>query len=355
MRSISRRSALVVGPLALGTLLLGANRAYANENSLTTLPLNTIETTAAGVRMAATSVPQICFDTEFSQAMPWLQTLSLNFSGSTSRIVGTKLSMSFDNRTSQWTGSPAIWRQDSDLIELQTRMAPSNSSQDVLEITFPEKIADVTGDSSAFQLYIPLAAGALYPNENIGPVTPSLVKVENIPGLEISVIPTTPVQTGLAWGAEVSAIWDRVDIKGLGYSVPQVIRVQSVGPGPIPSGSLLNISADNAIVTSLDFRSITLSSTGANFSVSQLDNAQNLANSVHKTLVFDQVVQPGISVMIAVDSKASTATPTSRDLSFSTVEFIGNGDKVFARQTDRYAISRVTSSGRSQLSNSLIS
>lgn len=94
---------------------------------------------------------------------------------------------------------------------------------------------------------LPLRARHLYPAENIGAVAPLTVELARAGGRErrASVWQASEqVTSGPVWGAHVSASF--VETAGT-YRAPTVVRVESVGPRPVPAGSLVRIEVDHAV------------------------------------------------------------------------------------------------------------
>ena len=94
---------------------------------------------------------------------------------------------------------------------------------------------------------LPLRARHLYPAENIGAVAPLTVELSRAGRRERrAYVWKAPEQvtSGPVWGAHVSASF--VETAGA-YRAPAVVRVESVGPQPVPAGALVRVEVDHAV------------------------------------------------------------------------------------------------------------
>ncbi|NYE95611.1 hypothetical protein FHU41_001861 [Psychromicrobium silvestre] len=353
---ISRRAALGVAPAAFGAIFLNVGSAHASGET-STISTEMTSSQANGVKITVTAVPQTCFNPGFTRAITWQQPLRIDFSGKISKLGGTRLIINFDNRVARWTGIPAIWTHGGNPAEVSSHTTGTpNPMMDQLQINLPAQLSDIAPGAAAAQLYLPLDTLPLYPLDNIAPVNPTKIEVEALPKFLLVCTATIPEIAGTPWGAELSAVWARLNLSGKGYSVPRSVRIQSVGPGPIPAGTLLKFTGDSGVVASLDLGSAVLTETGAPFPTVIRTGSKKLPNSLHRELILKQDIPAKTSITLNLISTTNQQKLSDRDVSFATVELIATkGKSALVRQTGRYSLSRVTSSGKAQLSDSLIS
>lgn len=217
---------------------------------------------------------------------------------------------------------------------------------------------------------LPLRPRPLYPVENLGVPTPFTIvarRPDTAQTRTYSWSAPTSTSTVAVWGAVVSAGWSATDGVNGTYRLPSALRVESVGPLPVPCGTLLTIDLDAAIVGSCSVTAALLESPpppapaesaaggAGSQTVRQLLDVGGLGcvstddvGTLRTTVRLPQV--PARSSLELTVSCAPTGTSVGRAVRFASVALVAaGGAQERLRDTGGYSTADVTASGNPQV------
>lgn len=179
------------------------------------------------------------------------------FAGDVAQLLGSVVSIAFDQRGSRWTGGNALLTSGA----LQVTVAPNSTTVGHTQ-TLRVPIPNTATLSSEVYLSVPLDSAIAYPHENVGVIERStIVIIGNNAPRQIALPSATHGTPGLAWGWEVFGAWSTIESvsasRGSQYSYPSGVRFHSVGPASIPANSSLTLTVDPAVIEGLAVRSMT--------------------------------------------------------------------------------------------------
>jgi hypothetical protein len=258
------------------------------------------------------------FSTDFTSQLPYSVLLGAIIAGGSSDLARSTITVCFDERGQCWSGESAIL-QSNTTTKLRTKHS-NIGSRGTLEIELPAGpgVQHVT-------VLFPLRQTRRYPAENVGPLGATTFRIagpEIVPVAAVAVPDAMP-SFGLAWGAEVLATWARTeDVRssaGDSYAYPLEITLSSVGPGPVPSGSAVQIVADGAIIRSMSVASVSVD--GATEAAWNFAPRNSSAQS-GGVVVLNQALAAGSTLRIAIDSQLNSAPAISDSITYGRVTLI---------------------------------
>lgn len=141
--------------------------------------------------------------------------------------------------------SAGYLRRGERLIRLHTPDVSGSGNLASATYSIPPGARDGSGELAVIS---PLTGIVAYPGDLIeDPIRPRMVLLQGSQEMHHELI---QAETDLAvspWGIELSAGWDHIDnVDGRGgvYRVPSVLRLDSVGPNPMPAGTEVHLVSD---------------------------------------------------------------------------------------------------------------
>lgn len=267
------------------------------------------------------------FNPDFTTASPFSEVFGCQISGPRSAISGATITVAFDARVSAFTDQEVVFSglEKSTIVSLPVVGVPGS-------FTF---VVPTVGEGSAeivTQLALPLRKTLGYPNENIAPVEPTVITVTPLNGSAPMMLTASPVDaatTGLAWGVVAAPIWAEAMVnraESSTYSYPAFLKLDSVGPGPIPVGTTLTISADAALVSSLTVESIFVDDDRVVLAESKATQAL-VDGMLVTTIVLVQPVAPFGSLTVELSAVARAAPARIDHISYCMVAVSPAGER----------------------------
>lgn len=237
---IGRRGVLVGGVGLVSLALLG---------EITAGPA-TAETLPSPIRAAPTQPRMI-------------NTFSADFGTVFSSSVGSVVQLSCDHKVE--TGARCEVTYDARLYEVSTPMiiTPRHVKSAEAQTTVEGNLGQATfavdsafgGEDGDLAVLVPLIPRELYPAENIGRIATPVMRVVTTDGS------ATHVELGMSdeeavavpWGVELSGSWVEIPVRegraARTYRLPALVRLRSVGPGPIPAGTVVAVTLDRSVAS----------------------------------------------------------------------------------------------------------
>ncbi|QIM17975.1 hypothetical protein G7066_03500 [Leucobacter coleopterorum] len=151
-----------------------------------------------------------------------------------------------------WASSVAAVHSDSvvivagDSLTLTKHVITEHAG--ISTMSFP--LSGIDKGSSAEELVcaLPLRSRIAYPNDQIaGEYTPvARISIPEQPPIEIVATSSLSARPGEVWGSELSIIWASVSGKPEDQEIrtlPQSVRLSSIGPGAVPAGASLTVES----------------------------------------------------------------------------------------------------------------
>jgi len=227
-QSISRRSLFAWS--GTGALGLSVGTVFHPSGSAQATQAVTLTTSASAF---TTFAPD--FTERFMNALP--RTIELAAPGS---LAGATLRVDFDSSMIALTGDAAQL-----VCGDHVQQSPVQPGDGFVTITIPNSVR-----SRNVVVGVPLCATVRYPGENIGRSAPS--KAILTIGDGVTSADFEPAGTGahgLAWGGAIDVSWQREPTaEASSYYSPALVALTSVGPGPLPAGTLVRVHTDAVLV-----------------------------------------------------------------------------------------------------------
>lgn len=194
----------------------------------------------------------VYFTAGHTSAVPWKLPMVLSVHAAGEVLKGARIEIGWDARLASATSETVIVANDT---EMSVVAATVKAGQ--LEFMWPSDM-DATSKRTQYQCVLPIRRSDLFPFDSLDSVRTAgaVVHFRNSRApLEVIAVPDAAAAQGLAWGASLSVLWGPQD-PGTSASFPSVIRVESVGPAPIPAEAIVEIAVDVSKVASLQFVSV---------------------------------------------------------------------------------------------------
>ncbi len=266
------------------------------------------------------------FSSSFATLAPYLTVGTIRIKGSAASLSEALAEVRFDPRVVQLTSRDAFLSHHRDVLRLDVDAVPSDSG--LLTMRLPHLVESRPGPIET-TVSLPLAMRDLYPHEDVGPAMPTTASLRSSDTSRvIATAGGSPGKSsgGRAWGAEITAVWSdiAVDTEHT-YSYPAFIRLDSVGPGPVPVHSEVTLVADPNLV-GLTLTSAFVGDTPAKGSRSAPSvSAEELSDGVTRVVLFEALAA-GKSLSLAIDAVAAASPVSARELTYSRCTFQGPGD-----------------------------
>ena len=171
--------------------------------------------------------------------------------GSPGLARGTQITVRFDPRIYELASRPALTESGRPLA-----MSPIDGNGEPGAATWR-----IDQDVAAGQVVVAQFGRLVvpsYPDDLIRQVAPVLLEVQSSDGrpLAAQTLSQPLVQQGLPWGVRLGVIWNEVITESASVWLPAVITMHSIGPGPIPAGSGLSLTAEPRLSRSLRLTSL---------------------------------------------------------------------------------------------------
>lgn len=337
---VPRRTVLtwLAGAGAIGTLQLVAGP------GAIAAPSGSAEVKSTGPETIQTSFFSEDFTTEFKLEVPAFVELAVD-----APVTGATVTVTYDPRL--FTPDPFAVM----LVESPPTLRPvdlANTANGKVTFTFADALLPGHGPVA---IHLPLRAVDLYPNENLGQVSPVAVTVTDDGGGTLASITTDPGAGAqvAAWSAEMSAAWGQTEVHqgratNLLYRYPTLLHVVSHGPAPVPAGATLTVDSDRRIVRHVKVVDATLD--GTTLAPAYLNNR---AGDALRTVVTVPVAIPAGSVLeVALEVQSSQGARINEGLAFASARFAGLDDATNRqRWTRKYEVTDLTPSGTPLVEN----
>lgn len=223
--------------------------------------------------------------------------------GSPGLSRGTEITVRFDPRIYELASRPALTEGGRPLA-----VSPISVDQAPGAVTWR-----IDQDVAAGQVVVAQFGRLVvrsYPDDLIRQVAPVLLEVRSSDGKPLAAqnLSQPLVPQGLPWGVRLGVIWNEMVTEGASMWLPAVITMHSIGPGPIPAGSGLSLTAEPRLSRSLRLTPMDVEGVEPNVA------KRGPLKEARWTLSND--VAPGERVSVAV---AATADKTLRTLNESPV------------------------------------
>ena len=335
---ISRRRILVAlgvasGGIAFADLLSGARPAQAAK-------------TIAGKANAVFSGSTLFyFNRDRTTATPWLVPSALLVEAVPDHISGARVTVTWDTRLVELASSTVVIASLSGLTAVPCGSSNAGHAGS-LSFTWPDSL-DAGNTKLTFHCVLPLTARRLHLSDALEKAMLSSAVVDFKDGSEPIAVAAAPTQRpikGQAWGAEVAVLWGANDpgTEAGNASFAKVVRIESIGPGSIPAGSFVTLSADAGVVRALDVESVCFSGdqskpVDATFKVSNKGTSRLVEVIIHEAVAAGQHIR----VSVAGDSDATANAQDGDPAALVTFGAPHDKNKALQRQTGTESIALV--------------
>lgn len=306
--SVTRRTIITAGAIgaigaigAVAPVVTAGSRAEAAQMS------------SAPVRIVRVGTTSPLFGPGHQGSSPFEELRALSVCGPADQISGSVVVVTFDARTSSVTGDETSVQIGGSSHQVAVQSSSADQTGE-LRLQLP-RLARTERDVQV-DVTIPLRRTATFPDDAVeGPVGTTVQVRSATRGtvLATSLSPTPPAVPGRAWGAQLAAVWQSFVLDGTTgeYAVPAFVRVTSVGPGPVPKGTVLRLTFDRRLVriTSLQI----VSDDG----VTRTDDARVVAGGDEVVLLDD--LETGGAVTLAVTAERLALTGVPADVTYASV------------------------------------
>ncbi|GIG40918.1 hypothetical protein [Cellulomonas phragmiteti] len=192
-------------------------------------------------------LPVVTFEADWSAARSFDVPVALRLGGYAGARDVLTLTVTFDRRVLEVTPQAVAAADGLGWSTGAARVVETAGDAATLRVEVPRPAARArTGEGPV--VLLPLRPRRLYPAENVGRVVPLTVELSRDGGRErrsrVWRAPET-LTPGPVWGVEVSAAFAASTTTPT--RVPTAVRVESVGPHPVPAGSLVRVETDRAV------------------------------------------------------------------------------------------------------------
>jgi hypothetical protein len=312
--TVSRRTFVVTsGTLAFAVPMARARNARAAEVS---------EDTSQLVLSTTTS---ILFDTEFTEAYPFVEVLGVTVRGPQSQISNARLDVIFDPRVLSISSLASTITYGRHSVR-QPILDRTDEHGGLLSIKLPDLGYDEAADMT---VALPLTRHALYPNDAVDRARATVVKLIDERQNEVLAVSTAHPDSdpipGAMWGTLVTAVWDSFTVTGGGnafdYSYPAFIRVTSVGPSAIPRGARLTVRLDARLAMLRNVAAYGGDDAANAVEVLRDESNEEGARTVSFTLT--EPIPATAALTVAADIAPSRIASGEQDVVFATVSIEG--------------------------------
>lgn len=311
MNDIERRS-LIFGVSAAGLLT-------------TQLFRNSPVSAAGGIEIRHDARIVKRFDSTFSAAMPWAAPGMLSISGAAALMRNARIEVVWDNRLAS-AGSDKIFATAGNLVHELTGHIASKGNRSTLTIAL-RSLSGLLHQRSLVQVSPQVFVLSNLSDLGFDDVTETSVRLIGKAGKALSRAPKTVASrqapaTGEAWGGEISVIWDGGSATGQAdqFSGPLVVVLESSGPGQIPAGSRVVVTADAPSIGSLRCASAKLNEV-KDFRI-HAESGTRAGNLATLVITTSAPIAAGDRVRFLLDtSKDAVGPPSDRERSACVVSF----------------------------------
>jgi hypothetical protein len=172
--------------------------------------------------------------------------------------AGTSVTVQYDpNLTSE---APGVILEAGRARELPTTVVNIDERTSRATVIIPRVIGR---DAESLDLAVPLSTRELYPGDNYGRPADIIVETRTPAGAvaRSTISRTADVAAVQPWGVDIACGWTAVAVTDAGrpstYRFISHVRVESVGPFPVPPGLKVTVQADARVVHSTTVGSVT--------------------------------------------------------------------------------------------------
>jgi len=327
-------------------------------------PLTTVSNASATAGAAADSgtleiVPltttSYVFDAAYTSAFPFAELMGVTISGDLSLLNGSTLEVDYDPRVMSPTSADSVAASGIRTTHELAVVGGDGRDGDTATLSMALPALDRSSDMEqrAITVGVPLKRTADYPNDAVADPRPTRVRVRTdaaSTGAELTVVPDHPdAVSGSAWGGSIAVVWDDLlvgDRDGSDrYSYPAYIRLNSVGPGDVPTGTQVSIAVDASICV-LEITDVFAGDDPLQtVRTTQATTSDSGATTIVLTL--QQALATGATLSIALSAHPTPITDDPRDISMARVSLCGpiHSDPL-QRVTGAESASAVSESGR---------
>lgn len=250
-------------------------------------------------------------------SLPFEELRGISLSGPADQISAAVVVIIFDPRISSVTGD-----ETSVQIDGSSHEVPVQSSRDEQTGELRLQLPRITGSyrDAQVEVAIPLRRTASFPDDAVeGPVgtTIEVRTAERGTVLATSLPPTPLTVAGRAWGAQLAAVWQSFVLDGSAgeYAVPAFVRLSSVGPGPVPPGTVLRLAFDRRLVRITSLRVV------SDDGITRTDDARIEAGGGQVVLLDD--LETGGALTLALTAEPLSLIGVPADVTYASVSIAG--------------------------------
>ncbi|MCS4275485.1 hypothetical protein M2390_000646 [Mycetocola sp. BIGb0189] len=262
------------------------------------------------------------FNTAFTQTSQWIVPSSMSVTQQFAKLSDARITLSWDPRLALVSGSNVILAHGDSI----TIVAAEMSGDGQIAFTWPSDFA-ADGNAGSASVMLPLRARALYPSDGIDAVVPTTLDVTCVnpaDSFSMTAKASDAAASGLAWGAELSAFWEPPSETShdAEAAIPRLVQVTSVGPGPIPVGSIIALSTDRKVINDASVDAVAPNDLTVTEAPSATNSARRAELQVLATTL-QAAVPSGASVVVSFTGELTKAAASSADRTRASVSFAG--------------------------------
>jgi len=328
---MTRRALITIGAVtALAPTVAGAR------------PANAAQPTEVAQQSGAVSVRRVgttssVFGADHRSVVALEELRALVISGPVAALSGGTVVIRYDARVSTLSSSCSVVQVGRAthviLMDADTRAG-------VVRLQLPA--ISGTAPSGGVVVSVPLRRSAAFPADGIDAPAGTTIEVLSAAGpmLTRSLPTAAPPVTGTAWGGQLAAVWQPVTLPGNNqYAVPAFLRISSVGPGPIPAGTHLQVTVDPRLA-----RITTLRLLDATGTARRAGTITHHADRSTVTLLSPIAADDAVTVMVTAAPNAARTLPT--DVHFAAASLTAsNYPDPWQRSTGAETITALSASG----------
>lgn len=296
------------------------------------------------------------YTADFSTRLDASYMAAARLSTPTTVPAGARATLTYDPRIFEPTAAIVVGHGP--VMKVSPSIQDASGTTGSLEFTIDREVG--SGDESLL-LVMPLNFRPLYPNENLGSMTPTTLTITS----ESTSDPATLILTedtasdaSAPWGIDVTGVWADAPIvnrnRQRSYRYPALVHITSVGPSATPAGCVLTVNVDASIVGSTSVTSVTRGDEIV--SPSRYATATSVnggARSLEVTFVDE--IEPGVSIQVSLDSILLNPLGSSDSVTVARASFSGaDTDARPQRKTTGETFIDVTSSGTATTADSTV-
>jgi hypothetical protein len=287
-----------------------------------------------------------CFSQDFATAFGADSASVIELGAASEVAAGTRAVVEFDERMFA-AGKPTLFTRGT----LRSVSAEKTEHNGRIRVEF-EIDRGFGGSEEAIGVGLPMTPRPLYPTENLGELQPAILTV-TAPGSASSetfdLLGTVTPRTVAPWGVEVSGAWDTIRVRELkrerSYRAPSLVRVLSIGPGPVPTGTA-TVTVDGNLIEQLDIEEARIDGETVDPSQVQLETSR-IGTELRVEVRTGFEIPAGSALQFSVNPVGRGERPTvSEGIVFARADFTATPDDARPRRsTGRDTFIDVTESG----------